>query len=219
MDDDEDFDDDQSFSSIDEMDGASIWLKFIFGTTLIAWFFFIDDGKDHLLELSKLAEKDPEFYKYLQENDKELLEFNPDALDNAASSDEEGEDVEMEEEEEKTPNLTKNHLKQWQKGLLQVCTRNFVRAPFWLFRTFQHRSLRSLRKLLIAFRSAVHMNEDGQVLAWTIDSASGAFTNYFNWLIAHSCVVYSKLIETTLRYTPVVLAHHVPYKTLPNGKL
>ncbi|KAF9556463.1 Noc2-domain-containing protein [Agrocybe pediades] len=165
MDDEEDFDDDQSFASIDDLE---------------------DDGKDHLLELSKLAEKDPEFYKYLQENDKELLEFNPDALDNVGSSDDEGdEDVDMEaEEEEKTPNLTKNHLKQWQKSLLQ------------------HRSLRALRKLLIAFRSAVHMNEDGQVLAWTIDSAS----------------VYSKLIETTLRYTPVVLAHHVPYKTLPNGK-
>jgi len=31
--------------------------------------------------------------------------------------------------------------------------------------------------------------------------------------------VYNKLVVTTLRYTPVVLEHHVPYKTLPNGKL
>ena len=37
------------------------------------------------MELSKLAEKDPEFYKYLQENDQELLDFN---LDDAAPREE-----------------------------------------------------------------------------------------------------------------------------------
>jgi len=32
-------------------------------------------------------------------------------------------------------------------------------------------------------------------------------------------LVYNKLVITTLRYTPVVLEHHAPYKTLGNGKL
>jgi hypothetical protein len=31
-----------------------------------------------------------------------------------------------------------------------------------------------MRKLLIAFRSAVFMNEEDMVLAWTIDSPAGA---------------------------------------------
>ena len=57
--------------------------------------------------------------------------------------------------------------------------------------------------MLIAFRSAVHMNEDDQVLAWRIDSSS----------------VYNKLVTTALRYTPVVLEHHCPSRSLPNGKL
>lgn len=57
--------------------------------------------------------------------------------------------------------------------------------------------------MLLAFRAAAHMNEDIEDLAWTIDSPS----------------VYEKLVSTALRYTPVVLDHHVPYKTLSDGRL
>ncbi len=70
------------------------------------------------MELSKLAEKDPEFYKYLQENDRELLDFK---LDGAGHEDED-EDMEGEEpaEEDQTPVLTKEILQKWQKALLDV---------------------------------------------------------------------------------------------------
>jgi nucleolar complex protein 2 len=47
------------------------------------------------------------------------------------------------------------------------------------------------------------MNEDNQKVAWSIDSSA----------------VYNKLVTTALRYTPVVVEHHVPYKTLPDGRL
>ncbi|KAK0478737.1 Noc2-domain-containing protein [Armillaria novae-zelandiae] len=144
-----------------------------------------DEGQNHLTELAKLAETDPEFYKYLQENDKELLEFNLSA--DAVGNDDSAEDIEGDaamDEAVVRPVLTSDIIRGWQKALLE------------------HRSLRALRKLLVAFRSAVHMNEEDQVLAWSIDSSS----------------VYNKLIATALRFTPVVLEHHVPYKKLPNGK-
>ncbi|KAH6911958.1 Noc2p family-domain-containing protein [Coprinopsis sp. MPI-PUGE-AT-0042] len=158
-------DDNASFASVDDLDDD-------------------DEGKRHLMELSELAEKDPEFFKYLQENDRELLNFNAEAMadDEDMDEDEDG-DVNMEDEEQ-VPTLTKQLLQKWQKALLEKS------------------SLRALRRLLVAFRSAAHMNEDDQVLAWRIDSSS----------------VYDKLVLTTLRYTPVVLEHHIPYKTLPNGK-
>ncbi|KAJ4481022.1 Noc2-domain-containing protein [Lentinula aciculospora] len=160
---DEDFEDNASFDSVDELE---------------------EEGQNHLLELSKLAEKDPEFYKYLQENDKELLDFDPNnsqGMDDDEDAIMEDGDVEM--AEERSPILTIRILQNWQKAILKQS------------------SLRALRKLLIAFRSAAHMNEDGQTLAWTIDNSS----------------VYNKLISTALRYTPVVLEHHIPYKKLPNG--
>ncbi|KAK0497753.1 Noc2-domain-containing protein [Armillaria luteobubalina] len=144
-----------------------------------------DEGRNHLTELAKLAETDPEFYKYLQENDKELLQFDPSA--DAVNNDDSDEDIEGDTamgEAVVRPGLTSDIIRGWQKALLE------------------HRSLRALRKLLVAFRSAVHMNEEDQVLAWSIDSSS----------------VYNKLIATALRFTPVVLEHHVPYKKLPNGK-
>lgn len=85
-----------------------------------------DAGAGHLAELSKLAEKDPEFYNYLQENDKELLEFNLD--DNQGEGASDISDDEMvsgipdgsEDEEETVPALTMNELRKWQKALLEV---------------------------------------------------------------------------------------------------
>lgn len=85
----------------------------------------LDEGQAHLLELSKLAEKDPDFYKYLQENDRELLEFNPDAAD----EDEDMADEGMGAEEETTPMLTREHLRQWQKAILEVCPPVLSKRP------------------------------------------------------------------------------------------
>ncbi|KAG9311084.1 Noc2-domain-containing protein [Chiua virens] len=160
-DEEDDVADNESFASVDDLE---------------------DEGAAHLHELSKLAEKDPEFYKYLQENDGELLEFDPDdAVDDEEDTEEE-DDVDM--VNETLPILTKDILRGWQKALLD------------------YRSLRALRKLLLAFRSAAHMNEEDQSLAWRIDSSA----------------MYNKLVTTALKFTPVILVHHIPYKILPNGK-
>lgn len=70
-----------------------------------------------MMELSKLAEKDPEFYRYLQAHDRELLEFNVG----------DGERVDDEDDADdgdagQLPVLTENKLRTWQKSLLEVGT-------------------------------------------------------------------------------------------------
>lgn len=75
-----------------------------------------------MLELSKLAEKDPEFYKYLQENDKELLSFDPDIAELQSDEDGSGSDHDV-EMSDKIPVLTQQLLRTWQKNLLEVRTK------------------------------------------------------------------------------------------------
>ncbi|KAG8687678.1 Nucleolar Complex 2 protein, partial [Ceratobasidium sp. 423] len=98
------------------------------------------------MDLAQLQKNDPEFYKYLQENDRELLDFNPDDMEFE-------EDEDMEESDEK-PVLTSEILKSWQRSLIET------------------HSLRTLRKLLVAFKAAAYMNDEDVETRWRIDNAA-----------------------------------------------
>ena len=137
----------------------------------------IEDAEAHAQDLAQLAEKDPEFYKYLQENDQELLHFGQ-------GEDEEEEDEDEENEEEDERLLTMDMLQQWQKSLLR------------------HRSPRALRRLLLAFRSVLSSHDDEVQHAFHVQDSR----------------VFSKLIITTLKYMPMVMEYHVPYKKTADGR-
>lgn len=137
----------------------------------------IEDAEAHAQDLAQLAEKDPEFYKYLQENDQELLHFGQ-------GEDEEEEDEDEENEEEDERLLTMDMLQQWQKSLLR------------------HRSPRALRRLLLAFRSVLSSHDEEVQHAFHVQDSR----------------VFSKLIITTLKYMPMVMEYHVPYKKTADGR-
>lgn len=81
--------------------------------------------------MKDLEKKDPEFFKYLAENDKTLLDFGDggegeDEDEDMESGDEDDEDIasgDEEEEEEDKPKkvvVTGKMLRQWQEGMLRV---------------------------------------------------------------------------------------------------
>lgn len=83
--------------------------------------------RSHKEGLEGLKEKDPSFYEFLKQNDRELLEFDPDEL---SENDEEDEEAPVE------GGLTKEILARWEKALVE------------------DKSLSALKKILIAVRNA-----------------------------------------------------------------
>jgi nucleolar complex protein 2 len=153
--------------------------------------------------MDALAEKDPEFYKYLKENDPETLDFDEDAdlaeVDCLSESETEAPkkkkqkknkkaQVEEEEEDETVDlaELTKAMVTKWTKAM-----------------TEQH-SLRAMRQVVLAFRVAAHVNEDdGKEYKYTISSPD----------------VYHDLLVSALKNIPEVLNHHLPVKETAAGKV
>lgn len=155
--------------------------------------------------MDALAEKDPEFYKYLKENDPEALDFDEDAdlaeVDQLSASDAEEqpkkkkqkkskaaieEEEASEEEIEDSAEVTKAMVTKWKKAMKD------------------QRSLRAMRQVVLAFRAAAHVNEDdGKEYKYTISSPD----------------VYHDLLLTTLEQVPEVLNHHIPIKESAAGKV
>ncbi len=114
-----------------------------------------DDEEDvgmHADDLEKLKEKDPEFYAYLQENDKELLEFGQE-------SDDEDEDEEEQVAKPSKSAASSSKAAQVESGPQRVTIKMLAG---WQKSMLAHRSLKALRRLLIAFRCAVKPEEEDQ---------------------------------------------------------
>ncbi|MCJ1291653.1 Nucleolar Complex 2 protein [Xylographa carneopallida] len=152
----------------------------------------------HREDLDALQEKDPEFYKYLKENDAELLDFAEDddlAEVNDLSEDEppqkkkkKGKTIEPLEEQNDNDDtdVTMSMVSKWEKAM-----------------TEQH-SLRAMRQAVLAFRAAAYVNEeDRKEYKYTISSPE----------------VYHQLLVVSLQHVPEVLGHHLPIKETASGKV
>jgi nucleolar complex protein 2 len=130
-----------------------------------------DDAEAHMEQLADLQKKDPDFYKYLKNNDAELLDFAEDAdlaeIDALSASEDETTprkkkkkalEPESEDEEEATTGneVTKKLIKKWKSSMET------------------NSSLRAMREVVLAFRTAAHLNDDeGKSYKYSISDPDG----------------------------------------------
>ncbi|GAA6019693.1 hypothetical protein JCM11491_004887 [Sporobolomyces phaffii] len=170
------------------------------------------DPTQHMADLKALAEKDPEFFKYLQENDAELLNFDDDGVDHEMQRDDDDEEEEDESDDDDDDDEsakkgkgkakeTKQDKRRKEKAVKkkdQVLTKELLKT--WQKHILETRSFKSLRRLLIAFRSAAQSGTEAEL---DVDRERYEI---------QSPAVFNKLVVTTLKYTPMVFSAQIPYK-------
>lgn len=183
-----------------------------------------DDGENSELEgnaeggmskktMDELAKKDPEFFKFLQDNDPDALDFDdnadlaevaelssrddgsqdeqPKKKRNKAKSSKDGGDAEKEEsgdEVAQKKELTRETIASWGKAMAEK------------------KSLRAARQVVLAFRCAAHLNQDdgdGAEQRWTINSPQ----------------VFNDILVLALTAIPSVVNHHLPVKESAANKV
>lgn len=150
-----------------------------------------DDAVDHKGQLASLAEKDPEFFKYLQENDAELLDF-----------DEDDELAEVDDLSDEEPPTKKQKTNGAEEEAAADVTLDMVQK--WKASLADQFSIRALRQVVLAFRAAAHADdEDDKAYRYNIASPE----------------VYHEVLMTALKQMPVVLSHHLPVKESAGGKV
>lgn len=159
-----------------------------------------EDGLDaHKDDLDALAQKDPEFYKYLKENDAELLDFDEDA--DLAEVDQLSEEEEPQQKKRKKSKDKKDVQQKTEDDESEVTT---VMVRKWKTAMVEQQSLRAMRQVVLALRAAAYVNsDDGKEHKYSISSPE----------------VYNELLLTALEHVPNVLSHHLPIKELNSGKV
>lgn len=117
-------------------------------------------------QLEKLSEKDPEFHKYLAENESSLLEFSgeedndddeeydEDAMENMAKNMDDNDDVEMGEEYAMKKTFKKQQKESENKFLLTPDRQEQLEQG-----AFASHSIKGLKRIISAYRTACHLSD------------------------------------------------------------
>lgn len=162
----------------------------------------LEDHVDHKAQLEALKESDPDFYKFMLENDKELLNFNV-----SEDEDDGDDDKELEADQKHASMETDADADDDDEEMLQDSQINLTVEMInkWKVAIASSKSLRTLRKLLSAFRAAVASanGEEG------VDS--------YRYHIPSSSV-FNAVMVASITYAPIVFDHHLMIKADASGE-
>ncbi|KAI1136060.1 Noc2p family protein [Hypoxylon sp. FL0543] len=154
--------------------------------------------------MEALAKDDPEFYKFLKENDPEALEFDDADLaevDELSASEEEDQPKKKRKKEKKQGKSNDADEEKVDNELTQAMVARWKEA------LTERYSLKAARQVVLAFRSAAHLNEDDEdeerKQPYKISSPE----------------VFHDILIVALKQIPEVLQHHVPIKESSSGKV
>ncbi|KAF1347629.1 Noc2p family-domain-containing protein [Delphinella strobiligena] len=165
-----------------------------------------DENFDLKAQMAALAEKDPEFYKSLQEDDPGLLNFED--ADLGEIDELSGSDAEEEEQpkKKKAKKAKKSKIEEEDSEDEQPAGNELTKAMIgkWAKAMSEQNSLRAAREIAIAFRAAAHVaDDDDKEYKYSVNNPEA----------------YHELLVIALKHIPTVLAHHLPIKEKSNGKV
>eukprot|EP01104_Vermistella_antarctica_P012582 TRINITY_DN3676_c1_g2_i1.p1 TRINITY_DN3676_c1_g2~~TRINITY_DN3676_c1_g2_i1.p1 ORF type:complete len:758 (-),score=289.86 TRINITY_DN3676_c1_g2_i1:62-2314(-) len=119
-----------------------------------------EDGDDlekevasHKAELKRLREQDPEFAKFLEENDKGLLDFADE------DDEDDDEDDELDEDDDDDEDASEKKItKKKKKKSVHIITK--AKAELWINNVEDNTTIHSLKRIVYAFRAACHFADD-----------------------------------------------------------
>ncbi|KAJ0342623.1 hypothetical protein COL922a_000898 [Colletotrichum nupharicola] len=170
-----------------------------------------DDADDENLGMTqaamdKLATDDPEFYKFLKENDPEALDFDENAdmaeIDELSAGSDQSDDEQPKKKRKKAKKEAEEEVL-----LDNELTREMVAK--WKKLIVEKQSLRAARQIVLAFRCAAHLNEDDA------EESSAAAQRYS----INSPEVFHDVLIVALKQIPAVVSHHLPIKESASGKI
>ncbi|CCF36598.1 nucleolar complex protein, partial [Colletotrichum higginsianum] len=159
--------------------------------------------------MDKLAQNDPEFYKFLKENDPEALDFDENAdlaeVDELSAGSDHSDDDEQPKKKRKKDAKKKAAPEEEEVLVDNELTREMVAK--WKKLIEEKQSLRAARQVVLAFRCAAHLNEDD-----ADDEKTQRYT-------ISSPEVFHDILIVALKQIPEIISHHLPIKESASGKI
>ncbi|KAL1642672.1 Nucleolar Complex 2 protein [Didymella pomorum] len=164
-----------------------------------------DDAETHKRDIENLKNNDPEFYKYLESNDKELLDFEDDDLaemDALSASEDEATPRKKQKKASKASKAEPESDEESEAATGNEVSKQLIQK--WKSAMETKSSLRAMKEVVLAFRSAAHLNdEEGKAYKYSISDPD----------------VYHLVLVSALTLVPKVLDHHLPAKKSAGDKI